>query len=183
MGHGGFRPGSGRAKSGYYKGIYCGSTYELAWVIYQLDHGREFSRFEGCLEYDGKKYFPDFIQDGVIIEIKGYESQDLVDVKNNIAKQNGYEIIVLRKENLIHVFDWVKDKYTSDFKTLYDGYRPKYDYTCEYCGIDFSIDKKRKAKRIACSRRCSLLLNRQSSGKNGFSKLRDAAGVATRPSP
>src|SRR6516164_8460315 len=31
---GGIRIGSGRSKSGYYKGIYCGSTYELCWVIY-----------------------------------------------------------------------------------------------------------------------------------------------------
>lgn len=26
---GGYRKGSGRSKHGYYKGIYCGSTYEL----------------------------------------------------------------------------------------------------------------------------------------------------------
>ena len=42
---GGYRPGSGRAKTGYYKGIYCGSTYELAWVIYQIDNNKDFSRF------------------------------------------------------------------------------------------------------------------------------------------
>jgi len=50
---GGLRNGSGRSKSGYYKEIYCGSTYELCWVIYNLDHNISFSRFSGYLT-DGK---------------------------------------------------------------------------------------------------------------------------------
>ena len=39
---GGKRHGSGRGKKGWYKGYYCDSTWELAWVIYQLDHGVKF---------------------------------------------------------------------------------------------------------------------------------------------
>lgn len=166
MGHGGYRNGSGRAKTGYYKGIYCGSTYELAWVIYQIDHNIEFERFSGYLEFDGKKYFPDFIQFGKIIELKGYESVESVEVKNNIAKQNGYDVIVLRKEDLHKEFDWVKKNYTSDFKTLYDQYKPKFEYNCSFCGILFGKDKKSKYEKVYCSRSCSLKGNRTVPCKN-----------------
>lgn len=68
---GGYRPGSGRAKTGYYKGIYCGSTYELAWVIFNIDNHIQFERFSGFIESNGVKYFPDFIQGNTIVEIKG----------------------------------------------------------------------------------------------------------------
>jgi len=178
---GGYRDGSGRAKTGYYKGIYCGSTYELAWVIYQLDHKNEFERFTGFLEFNGRKYFPDFIQDGKIVEIKGYESQESVDVKNNIARENGYEVIVLRKDDLQKEFDWVKENYSKDFKTLYDEYKPKYNYVCVCCDSPFSRDKPINAKHITCSRSCSLKMNRKVSGNNQYTH-REAAGVATSPS-
>ena len=57
-GSGGYREGSGRSKSGYYKGIYCGSTYELAWMIYQLDNKIAFSRFNSALSapFTKRKY-------------------------------------------------------------------------------------------------------------------------------
>lgn len=178
---GGYREGSGRAKTGYYKGIYCGSTYELAWVIYQIDHGNKFERFPGFLEFGGKKYFPDFIQNEKIVEIKGYESQESVDIKNNIAKENGYEVIVLRKDDLQTEFHWVKENYSSDFKTLYDEYKPKYNYVCVCCDSPFSRDKPINAKHITCSRSCSLKMNRKVSGNNQYTH-REAAGVATSPS-
>ena len=43
--YGGYREGSGRSKHGYYKGVYCGSTYELVYVIYRLDHDLTVNRF------------------------------------------------------------------------------------------------------------------------------------------
>jgi hypothetical protein len=152
---GGYREGSGRAKSGYYKGIYCGSTYELCWVIYQLDHDLPFERFDGLLEFEGKKYFPDFLQYGKIIELKGFESQESVDIKNNVAKQNGYEVVVLRKDDLNKEFDWVKKHYSSDFKSLYDNYKPKYSYNCYCCGGNFQRDFKSKTEITFCSRVCA----------------------------
>jgi hypothetical protein len=119
---GGYRNGSGRAKSGYYNGIYCGSTYELAWVIYALDHNIEFSRFIGKLQNDTLTYVPDFLlADGrTIIELKGYEHSNTVDAKTQLAESLGYTVKVLRKKDLTEVFDYVKLKYgTADFKTLY----------------------------------------------------------------
>lgn len=154
---GGYREGSGRAKCGYYKGIYCGSTYELAWVIYQIDHNLGFERFSGYLEYNGKKYFPDFLQNGKIIEIKGYEAKESVEAKTVVANKNGYEVIVLRKEKLNTEFEWVKSHYTyKNMHELYDGFKPKFEYVCSFCKNEFNSEKKRKTDIVYCSRSCSL---------------------------
>lgn len=179
---GGYREKSGRSKSGYYRGIYCGSTYELAWVIYQLDHNIPFTRFPGYIEFNNKKYYPDFLQNGSIIEIKGYEQQQSVDEKNVVAQKNGYNVFVLRKEDLKREFEYVKSTYTSKFETLYDEYKPKYNYTCVFCSVEFSKDRKCKTEKTYCSRSCSLKGNRKISGKNQYTKHRDAASVATSPS-
>lgn len=152
---GGYRPGSGRSKSGYYKGIYCGSTYELCWVIYELDHERIPERFEGFLTNGKLKYFPDFIKDNVIIEIKGYHTED-VDLKTKLAKENGYDIKILYKKDLIEQFNWVQSKYnTKNYYELYDQYKPKYQYTCDYCNKLFDTDVKRKTNKKYCSKFCS----------------------------
>lgn len=151
---GGYRPGSGRSKSGYYKGIYCGSTYELCWVIYNLDHNIPFDRFNGFLT-DGKlKYFPDFIlSDNTIIEIKGYHTKD-VDNKTNLAISLGYNIKVLYKKDLKYMFDYVKKQYeTNKFYELYEDYKAILNAKCNYCGKLFSRAKI-KHKTIFCSRSC-----------------------------
>jgi hypothetical protein len=152
---GGYREGSGRSKSGYYKGIYCGSTYELCWVIYNLDHNIPFTRFSGYLEKDGLKYYPDFLIDNTIIEIKGYENVELVNKKTALAESFGYSVIVLRKEQLENEFRYVSNTYSSNFKTLYDGYKPTYDYICNCCSTKFSRDKKLKTDVVFCSRTCA----------------------------
>jgi hypothetical protein len=153
---GGYREGSGRSKSGYYKGIYCGSTYELCWAIYQLDHNVEFSRFEGILEYDGVRYIPDFIQGNTIIEIKGYENSESVEKKTNVAQAHGYDVIVLRKDDLQLCFQWVIDNYhTKKFHELYDGYKPEYSYVCAHCESAFCSDSKKNTKLVYCCRSCA----------------------------
>ena len=154
---GGYRVGSGRSNSGYYKGIYCGSTYELCWVIHSLDHGIEFTRFDSLLEKDGLKYYPDFLlADGkTIIETKGFEKQESVDKKTALAESFGYTVKVLRKDDLEYAFRYVKEKYgTTEYKTLYDGYKPKYNYVCSHCSTEFSRDKKLKTDVVFCSRSC-----------------------------
>lgn len=155
---GGYRKGSGRAKSGYYNGIYCGSTYELCWVIYSLDHGIEFTRFNGALENGNLKYYPDFLlNDGkTIIETKGFEKQESVDNKTKLAESFGYTVKVLRKDDLQVMFDYVKEKYsTTEYYTLYDGFAPAYNYVCSHCSTDFSKNKKLKTDIVFCSRTCA----------------------------
>jgi hypothetical protein len=155
---GGYRAGSGRSKSGYYNGIYCGSTYELCWVIHSLDHNISFTRFPNQLEQNGVKYYPDFLlSDGkTIIETKGYEKKESVDIKTKVAESHGYLVKVLRKDDLKYAFDYVSTAYsTKEFHTLYDGYKPKYNYVCNHCSSEFSRDKKLKTVEVFCSRVCT----------------------------
>ena len=168
MSKGGYRQGSGRSKSGYYKGIYCGSTYELCWAIHSIDTNIKFKRFEKKLTDGIITYFPDFIldDDKTIIELKGYELVDSVKNKTLLAEKLGYKVIILRKEDLADIFEYVYRKFgTKKFHTLYDGYKPKYEYHCKNCNSLILKDKKKKTDFIYCSRQCSMLGNKLNSGK------------------
>lgn len=174
---GGVREGSGRAKTGYYKGIYCGSTYELCWVIHALDHGVGFKRFEGSLKKDRITYVPDFLLDDntTIIELKGYEHDDRVQKKTEVAESFGYTVHVLRKEDLAFAFDHVKEKYgvsAANSYTLYDDFKPQFEYTCKQCKKVFHKNHKPKIKNkgLFCSNICSGKFNIGSRIKSGSFK-------------
>ncbi len=153
---GGYREGSGRSKSGYYKGIYCGSTYELAYLIYQLDNRIPIERFPHQLRDSKDTYMPDFFQNGKIIEIKGYYSSQ-VEKQLRVAKKNGYEIILKYREDLIQEFEWCRAHYTyKNLWELYDTYKPRYKITCLVCKKEFETNKK---NRKCCSQSCSRFLS------------------------
>lgn len=110
-----------RSKKGYYKNIYCGSSYELAYVIYNIDHNIPFSKCNRYYEYEfeGSKhlYFPDFeLQDGTIVEIKGYHTS-LVDIKAAAVKDR--PIIILYKEDLMPYIEYVCTTYNVTETTLH----------------------------------------------------------------
>lgn len=112
---GGLRQGSGRGKKGWYKGIYCDSTYELAYVAYNIDHGVVFNRCPKtvCYEYQYKnqshKYYPDFmLEDGSLVEVKGYHNE-VVDLK--IASVTDRPINVLYEKDLEFAFSYIKETY------------------------------------------------------------------------
>lgn len=157
-GVGGYREGSGRSKSGYYRGIYCGSTYELCWVIYHLDNEISFKRFEGVIEGNGLKYIPDFlIGEKEIVEIKGYWTEK-VDRKRELAESLGYSVKILYKDDLAPMFKHVEERYgTKTFQKLYDDHRPNYQGVCDFCGYEFASERRKnsKAKNVFCSRSCS----------------------------
>lgn len=151
---GGYREGSGRSRHGYYKGIYSGSTYELVWIIYRLDHNLPVTRFEGFLKEGRLKYFPDFIIDNTIIEIKGYH-RDTVDIKKELAESKGYKVCILYKDDLAKEFEWVQSNYSyKHVHELYDDFKPAYVYNCSYCNIEFTREKKLKTDDVFCSRQC-----------------------------
>lgn len=169
---GGAREGSGRAKTGYYKGIYCGSTYELCWVVYALDHNIGFSRFSDTLKHNGVTYIPDFLLDDgtTIIELKGYEREGAVAKKNSVAEHHGYTVKVLRKEDLTFAFEHITTYGVTaeNCYSLYDGYKPKYDLVCSCCNTKFQRDhkpRKNKDDVVFCGRSCS--------GKYRFAKNYD----------
>lgn len=86
---GGYQKGSGRGKSGWYNGIWCDSTYELAFILYCLEENIPITRNTQIFKYnfEGKKrkYLPDFIRTdkkNYFIEIKGFiTEQDKVKVQ------------------------------------------------------------------------------------------------------
>lgn len=120
---GGLRRGSGRGKKGWYSGFFCDSTYELAYIIYNLDHNIIFKRCNRVYlyEHNGKsfKYFPDFeLADGSLVEIKGYHSE-VVDLKT--ASVTDRPIKVLYENDLQYAFNWVAQNYSyKDLSDLYE---------------------------------------------------------------
>lgn len=158
---GGHRDKGGRSKSGYYKGHFCGSTYELAYTIYNLDHNIPFERNTKGFPYEhnGKvhNYYPDYITPDGYVEIKGYWSER-VDVKLAAVKE---PIQILYEKDLQYAFDYVSKTYLNGRKThleeLYDEKEDsfKYNYKCDTCGKMFATNNKRKedAKKF-CSVGC-----------------------------
>ena len=120
---GGFRLNShSYGKHGTYKGYRCDSTYELAYIIYNLDHNIYFERnFVGYpYELDGKThlYYPDFrLADGSLVEIKG-QITEVVYIK--LAAVKDVSIKLLSKDDLKYAFDYIKDTY--EYKHLEDLY-------------------------------------------------------------
>lgn len=116
--YGGYKQGSGRGKKGWYKGIFCDSSWELAFVIYCIDHGKQISRCKEIRYYEvagvRKKYYPDFIVDGSIIEIKGY----ITDTWLAKHSQNS-DIICISKSEIKQHIDYVIHKYGKDYVKLY----------------------------------------------------------------
>ncbi|MBQ8218451.1 MAG: hypothetical protein IJZ79_01615 [Bacilli bacterium] len=110
---GGYRPGSGYGKQGWYKGIHCDSTYELVYVIYCLDHNINIKRCKRNYKYDfcGKihTYYPDFeLEDGTLIEIKGFmREKDYY----KIASVNDRKLNVLFYNDLDYMFEYVENTY------------------------------------------------------------------------
>ena len=123
---GGYRQGSGRGKQGWYKGIHCDSSWELAYLVYHLDHNLYIERCKEKRYYvwNNKQhtYYPDFITDDGIIEIKGYST----DQWKSKEEQNS-DVKVLYKNEIKPYLDYVTNTYGTDFIKLYDGYNPKLD--------------------------------------------------------
>lgn len=121
---GGYHKNGGKGKRGWYKGFWCDSSWELAWVIYNLDHGIHFIRntkgfpyvFEGSTHY----YHPDFLlDDGTYVEIKGwYDAKTLT--KHESFRESGHLLIVLDKNNIGEILSYVEEKYGKDFIRLYE---------------------------------------------------------------
>jgi len=147
---GGLRYGSGRGKSGWYKNYWCDSSWELAWVIYHLDHGIKFKRNKEFFNYTfkgkTKKYYPDFLIEDTFIEIKGYKSVEFEAKLKQLPK--GTKIRVLYKDDLKSILEYVVTNYGSDYIRLYKNsqYEVK-KKLCKICG--------NKCKNVYCSRICA----------------------------
>lgn len=119
-------PKHGYGKSGWYKGYWCDSSWELAWTVFHLEHGTPFTRCEDIFKYiDGegieREYHPDFKVFDYWIEIKGWETDKW---KYKVA-QFPYpdKLLVLKQTDLSEILAYVIDKYGKDFTYLYNEVR------------------------------------------------------------
>lgn len=109
---------------GWYKGIECDSTWELAFLIYHLDHNIPIKRSKNVYAYNFKgvdhKYLPDFIVDGKEIEIKG-----IVNEQTFAKLAAAPHIILIDKHDIQPYLRYVKETYkVKDFTTLYERKEP-----------------------------------------------------------
>lgn len=148
---GGCRKGSGIGKSGWYKNYWCDSSWELAFVIYNLEHNIPFKRNTEKFSYQFKgqnfNYYPDFIiNNNEYIEIKNF------DTEKTIAKYKyfPYKLTILYGEHMEKYLTYVINKYGNDFYRLYDNNiidiynlpcQVDYDYLNLQININPLIDK------------------------------------------
>lgn len=159
---GGYKKGCGRGKKGWYKGYWCDSTWELAYIIYNINNQIEFKRYDGSFNYiynnKNYKYYPDFIlNDNTIIEIKGYETEkDLF--KYNSIDSNLYTLKILKKKDIEPMIKYVKNKFKiQNLYELYDGdinHKKDSSYNLCKCGV------KKYLYSNNC-KKCSSLLRRK----------------------
>ena len=115
------RKRAGRGKSGLYRGFWLSSTYELAYLIYCLDHKIDIKRNKRSFDYFNPetktwhKFYPDFLVNNELVEIKGYYTK-LTDYKLSGIKE---PIKVLYKKDLKFIFDYVEYTTRLKIKNLY----------------------------------------------------------------
>lgn len=139
----------GGGKKGWYKGFHCDSTYELAYVIWHLDHNVHIERCTEYREYTYKgkvqRYTPDFIVDGNIIEIKGFLSE-----RASAKLEQHSDVILVDKVAIIPYIKYVKDHYK--VYNIEDLYEDAPTHHCAFCDHTFQTFRK-NAK--FCSQRCA----------------------------
>lgn len=124
---GGKREGSGRGQQGWYKGYYCDSSWELAVVIYWLDHNIQFNRCKETFDYmfEGSmhKYHPDFVlKTGEYVEVKGAEKTNQWKAKLEQFPKDKI-LNVIGKNQIRQYLLYVIEKYGKDFVNLYEKKR------------------------------------------------------------
>jgi hypothetical protein len=145
----------GGGKKGRYKGIYCDSSWELAFLIYHLDKGSTIIRCEEKRSYlkNGviKTYIPDFVVNGEIFEIKGFMSKTA-----KLKAEYNKDIILITEKEIKTFIEYVKVEYeVRNVEDLYEekGFKEyKHMLTCKNCKKLF---KSNKQTVIFCSHKCS----------------------------
>lgn len=110
-------------KRGRYKGIWCDSSYELAYLMYCIDKCIPIQRNEKFFiyEYNGKKhkYYPDFIVNGNLVEIKGF-IRGIDKAKFKSVHDKGIELKVICGKYNERYINYAKQTYGEDYARLYE---------------------------------------------------------------
>jgi hypothetical protein len=151
---GGYRARAGKGHHGYYNGIWCDSTYEMAYVWYCQNNDKNIIRNTSSFPYinsEGKKkkYIPDFIVDGTYIEVKGWMRPD----DPYKIEQFPYKIELLIGKPIEEIVKKAKINFqTNNLSTLYSEKKTELKI-CDYCSLNFP---KKGPKRF-CNNTCSAL--------------------------
>lgn len=120
-----------------YKGEKFDSSWELYYYVYMLEHGHNIVRNTQLFyqyEYMGNsyRYFPDFIVDGKVVEIKGdylvdadnhlkkvhaIDNPDKLKAKDDCMVKNNVKLIL--KDEILPIINEVQLKYGKDFHKAY----------------------------------------------------------------
>jgi hypothetical protein len=119
---GGYVKGSGRGKKGTYKGIYCDSSWELAFILYcehyEIPIKRNNIYFTYVFNDEEKRYLPDFVRtdrENYFIEIKGFFSdKEIAKIKTFPHKLKIYSGNGMKK-----ILKFAEKHYGKDFVRLY----------------------------------------------------------------
>jgi hypothetical protein len=140
----------GGGHKGRYKGIPCDSTYELAYLIWNLDHGIDITR--ACViysySYKGKisSYIPDFVVEGQEVEIKGFMS-----ARAQAKLEQNPQVFVVDKVAIQPFIRYVKQTYrVKDLRDMYDS--KDHQITCNHCTRLFTPGHK---TQLYCSVSCA----------------------------
>lgn len=115
---------SGRYYKGTYKGIKCDSRWELAFLLFCLYKGLPIQRCPYTFHYTirGKEhtYYPDFIINKTIYEIKGIHRKNLR-AKLECVKRAGFDIVLIDKTKIQPYLEWCYKKFkTEHIEKLFD---------------------------------------------------------------
>lgn len=118
-----FRQNKTRGKCGWFRGIWCASSWELAFVAYHIHLCHDIKRFDSSIPYmymgKQKRYFPDFIVHTDLYEVKGWYD-DTVDIKLQAARSAGWSIHIISKADIQPIIRQVKTWY--NVKNITDLY-------------------------------------------------------------
>lgn len=120
---GGYRLGSGRGKKGWYHGYFCDSSWELAFVIYNLEHNISFERNKQQFSYtfngEQHNYIPDWKIENDFVEIKGYWTEQWQAKLDQFPKEENLRVIT--KVEMKPYLEYVRSKYGRNFISLYEN--------------------------------------------------------------
>lgn len=121
--NGGYREGSfcSKYKYGKYKSIKCDSSWELAFVVWNIEHGQQIKRCQEIRKYilNGieRKFYPDFlVNDKDIYEIKG-----IINEESNAKQEFNKDVKFLYAKEMKPYLDYCINKYGKNFtEVLYE---------------------------------------------------------------
>ena len=108
-------------KHGYFNGIYFMSTWELAYYIFSKEHNHKIARCNERFKYVWKDkyhyYTPDFIEDGIFIEVKGWETE-----LDKVKYETVGNLKVIYYADIKPMIKFVQELYhVEDISSLYEG--------------------------------------------------------------